>query len=116
MTENATVDITLLKVKGNIENQEERRNYLKQLAKAIIMVVHKHNLAKLRCVGAAAVSNAVKAHIIANGESTKNGILLVGVPSFQTINFEGVGEKTSIVIELRPEKINASVVAAAVIE
>jgi len=102
MVENPNEDQSLLKIKGNIEDKDERKAYLKQLAKAVFMVVQKHGVARLRCVGAAAISNAVKSHIIANGEATKKGVILACVPSFKTIMFEGVGEKTSIVLEVKP--------------
>jgi len=98
-------DMTLLKVKGNIEDRIERKNYIKQLAQAIVVVVQKHGFVRLRCVGAAAISNATKAHIIANGEASKKGSILVGVPSFKAVIFEsddGDIEKTSIVIEIKP--------------
>jgi len=97
-------DVTLLKIKGNIEDPDERKRYVKQVSQAILMVVQKHGKAKMRCVGAAAISNAVKSHIIANGESTKNGVVLVCIPSFQTVYFDGSGEKTSVVLEIRPSE------------
>ena len=97
-----TEDKVLLKVKGNIEDRDARKKYLKQLAQAIFMVIQKHGMARLRCVGAAAISNAVKSHIIANGEATKKGMVLSAVPSFKTVIFEGVGEKTAIVLEVKP--------------
>jgi len=100
---NTNDDICLLKVKGHIEDHEERKSYVKQLAQAVFMVIQKHGLARMRCVGAAAVSNAVKSHIIANGEATKKGLVLTAIPSFKTVDFGGnAGEKTSIVIEIKP--------------
>ena len=95
-------DKTLLKVRGSIENRDERKVYVKQLAQAVFTVIQKHGAAKLRCVGAAAVSNAVKAHIIANGEASKKGMILASIPSFKSISIANVGEKTAIVMEVKP--------------
>ena len=101
-------DLALLKVKGNIDDREERKNYVKSLAQAVGMVVQKHGVARLRCVGAASVSNAVKSHIIANGEASKKGSVLVCVPSFKTVVFEGAGEKTAIVLEVKDSQEHCS--------
>ena len=99
------VDLTLLKVKGNIEDRTERKEYVKGLAGALFMVVQKHGIARMRCVGAAAISNATKAHIIANGEATKKGMTFACVPNFKTITFSDAGgpdvEKTAIVLEIK---------------
>ena len=100
----AEIDVTLLKVKGNIAEADERKRYVKQLSQAVMMVVQKHGKAKMRCIGAAAISNATKAHIIANGEVSKRGELFVCVPSFKTVLFDGTVEKTSIVLEIRVSK------------
>jgi len=99
-------DKSLLKVRGNIENKDERKTYVKHLADAIFTVIQKHGVARLRCVGAASVSNAIKGHIIANGEATKKGMILSGVPSFKTITIANLGEKTAIVIEVKPTSTN----------
>jgi stage V sporulation protein SpoVS len=92
-------DVTLLLVKGKAA-QEDTKGYVKKLAQAILQVIQKHGSANLRCVGAAALNNAIKAQIIANGEATTKGMNLASIPSFQTITFDDSGEKTSIVIKV----------------
>ena len=93
-------DPRLLLIKGNMP-KDQSKDYVKKLANAISKVISKHEIALLRCVGAAAVNNAVKSTIIASGEAVKHGINLVLVPSFHNVNFDGVGEKTSIVFEVK---------------
>ena len=90
-----TEDKVLLKVKGNIEDRDARKKYLKQLAQAIFMVIQKHGMARLRCVGAAAISNAVKSHIIANGEATKKGVITVSAGGESTLLVNTVGVRIS---------------------
>ena len=97
-------DKTLLKVKGNIEDREERKIYLKNLSKALFTVIQKHGVARLRCIGVPAVCNAVKSHIIANGEAARKGTVLVSVPSFSIVTFSDNQEKTAVVIEIREVK------------
>ena len=92
-------DKTLLLVKGKGVTGETKI-YVKKLSQAILQVVTKHEIANLRCVGAAALNNAIKAQIIASGEAMTKGINLASVPSFQTITFDNSGEKTSIVIKI----------------
>jgi len=93
-------DPTLLLVKGNIDDPTERKRYVKQLASAIFVTVQKHKVARCRYVGAAAGNNAMKALIIARAEASKKGFNLAAVPTFQTVNFDNSGEKTSIVLEI----------------
>ena len=93
-------DPKLLLIKGNL-TKEKSKDYVKKVANAINKVISKHETAILRCVGAASVNNAVKATIIASGEAKKRGDDLAIVPSFHNVNFDGVGEKTSIVLEVR---------------
>ena len=94
-------DVTLLLIKGNIEDREECKKYIKRTANAIFQVVSKHEVAHLRCVGAASLNNATKSLIIAIGDAKTKGMNLYCVPSFQTVNFGDAGEKTSVVLEVR---------------
>ena len=91
-----TEDDTLLLVSGKVGDKE----YVKKLSNAISQVYHKHKAVKLRCVGAAAVNNAVKAFIISKGESQKRGDSLLLDPSFTTVSFHGE-EKTGIILEVK---------------
>jgi len=93
-------DPKLLLIKGNLA-REQSKDYVKKVANAIHKVIEKHDSALLRCVGAASVNNAVKATIIASGEAKTRGINLALIPSFHNVNFDGTGEKTSILFEVR---------------
>ncbi len=81
--------------KGKLPDKE----YVKKLANAILKVYQKHNIVKLRCVGAASLNNAEKAYIIARGEAEKKGWELVCRSHFVTVNFDGV-DKTGILKEI----------------
>ena len=94
-------DPTLLLVRGNIDDNEERKRYIKALADAVLAVFHKHKKANLRCVGAAAINNAEKAVINASAEVAKAGINLATTSSFQTVTFNGTEEKTAILKTVR---------------
>jgi len=97
-------DETLLLVSGSKGDKSNDKDYVKKLSNAILQVFYKHNIARLRCVGAAAINNAVKSFIIAKGEVGKNGGHLTMDPSFTTVVFDGQ-EKTGILIEVKlPEK------------
>jgi len=93
-------DQTLLLVKGTIQDREESKRYVKRTANAVLQVVQKHNVAHLRCVGAAALNNAIKAIIISSGDAKTKGLDLVASPSFQTVTFGDSGEKTAIVLKV----------------
>jgi stage V sporulation protein SpoVS len=93
-------DQTLLLIKGNIADKDECKRYIKRTANAILQVIQKHGTAKLRCVGAAALNNGIKAQIIASGDAKTKGIDLICTNSFQTVNFGDSGDKTSIVIDV----------------
>ena len=58
-------DETLLLVRGSQNDKMKDKEYVKKLSIAILQVYSKHESAKLRCVGAAALNNAIKAIIIA---------------------------------------------------
>jgi len=108
MTEDSTArvpyvnsdDPTLLLIKGSIQDRDEAKKYVKRTANAIFQVVQKHNIAHLRCVGAASLNNAIKGLIIASGDAKTKGMDLVASPSFQTVTFGESGEKTSIVLKV----------------
>lgn len=89
---------TLLKVAGSKGRDKDKEN-VKKLANAILQVLSKHNIAHLRCVGAAAVNNAEKAFIIASGESAKTGQVLVCKSYFVNVDFQGE-VKTGILKEI----------------
>ncbi len=92
-------DPTLLKVLGS-KSKEEDKEYVKKLANALLQTYMKHEVAKLRCVGAGAVNNADKAIIIAMGESAKKGIELVVKMSFTSVDFGNGVIKTGILKEV----------------
>ena len=88
----------MLLVSGSKGDKKLDKEYVKKLSNAILEVYYKHSfVAKLRCVGAAAVNNAIKASIIAKGEALKRGDRILVDPSFTTVSFHGE-EKTGIVL------------------
>ncbi len=95
-------DETLLLVSGSKGSKEKDRDYVKKLSNAILQVFSKHSTAKLRCVGAASLNNAIKSFIIAKGEAQKKGDALFIDPSFTTVTFQGE-EKTGIILEIVSE-------------
>ena len=92
-----TTDEALLLVSGSRGDKGKDKDYVKKLSNAILQVFSKHDTAKLRCVGAASLNNAIKAFIIAKGESQKKGEALLIDPSFTTVMF-GTEEKTGIIL------------------
>ncbi len=94
-----TTDETLLLVSGSRGDKGKDKEYVKKLSNAILQVFSKHGSAKLRCVGAASLNNAIKAFIIAKGESQKKGDSILLNPSFTTVTF-GTEQKTGIVMEV----------------
>ncbi|MFW6129647.1 MAG: stage V sporulation protein S [Atribacterota bacterium] len=93
-------DPAFLAVKGHFDEKEDAKRYIKQLAQAIFVVFQKHETAKLRCIGAASLNNAVKAVIIASGEAKKKGFNLALVPSFTTVQFDNNEERTALLCEV----------------
>lgn len=91
------VDPGLLLVRGK---NGENKQYIKQLANAVVIVVGKYGYANLKCVGASAINNALKAVTIASGEATKRGVDLWIKPSFQEAIFDAV-EKTAMMVHVR---------------
>ena len=94
-----TVDDELLLVSGSRGDKGKDKDYVKKLSNAILQVYYKHDGAKLRCVGAASLNNAIKAFIIAKGEAQKKGDSILLDPSFTTVTF-GTEEKTGIILEV----------------
>jgi|10_taG_2_1085330.scaffolds.fasta_scaffold88162_2 stage V sporulation protein S len=94
-------DDTLLLIRGNLKTREETTEYVKKVASAVCSVVQKHDVANLRCVGAASLNNAVKAIAIAKGEFAKKGVDIAAIPSFHTVKFNEE-EKTAMVLEVIP--------------
>ena len=97
-----TRDEALLLVRGSQNDKMKDKEYVKKLSNAILQVYSKHDTAKLRCVGAAALNNAIKSLIIAKGELDKKGESILVSPSFTTVKFHGE-EKTGIVLEVVPD-------------
>ena len=92
-------DDALLLVSGVGKGDRDSKEYVKQLANAVVQVFYKYEVVRLRCVGAAAVNNGVKSFIIAKGEALKKGDKLVIDPSFTTVKFKDE-EKTGIIMEV----------------
>ena len=93
-------DPSLLLIKGK---NGENKQYIKTLGHAVLTVVAKYGYANLKCVGASAINNAMKAIVIASGEAKKRGVNLVISPSFQEANFEIDGvlvEKTAMMLSV----------------
>ncbi|MHA1470679.1 MAG: stage V sporulation protein S [Candidatus Asgardarchaeia archaeon] len=98
MERDGEIDVALLLVSGSKGSKEKDKEYVKKLSNAVLQVFYKHDIVRLRCVGAASLNNAIKAFIIAKGEAQKKGDSLVLDPSFTTVKFQGI-EKTGIVLE-----------------
>ena len=93
-------DPAFLAVKGHFDDKQVAKEYIKSLAKAISVVFQKLGTVKLRCIGAASINNAIKAHIIASGEEIKKGDALALVPSFATIKSDEGEDRTAVVLEV----------------
>lgn len=105
--EKIEVDPTLLLVSGNKNkgNKESDVASVKKLAYALIETINKHNEARLKCVGAAAVNNAIKAFTIASLDEKVVEIYgtLLSSSEFGIAKFNnGEEEKTAIVLTVRP--------------
>lgn len=96
----ANVDEMLLLVSGSKGSKGQDKDYVKKLSNAILQVYYKHNVVRLRCVGAASLNNAIKAFIIAKGEAQKKGDTILMDASFTNVVF-GNEEKTGIVLEIQ---------------
>lgn len=93
-------DETLLLVSGSKGTKELDKEYVKKLANAVTQVFAKHETAKMRCVGAGAINNAVKAFIIAKEEANKKDSSLLMSASFTTVDFDGGEKKTGVILEV----------------
>jgi stage V sporulation protein SpoVS len=93
----AEVDPGLLLVKGR---NGENKQYIKSLSRAVVTVVTKYGYANLKCVGASAINNGLKAITIASGEATQRGVDLWVKPSFQEAMFDNV-EKSAMMLHVR---------------
>jgi stage V sporulation protein SpoVS len=94
-SKDTAADPTLLLISGSKGNKQDDKEYVKSIANAIIQVFLKHNSVRMRCVGAAANNNAIKAFIVAKADALKRDYKFVMDPSFTTVNFQG-DEKTAI--------------------
>jgi stage V sporulation protein SpoVS len=100
-------DDTILRVNGS-RGKDSDKEYVKKLANAVLQTFQKHGVARLRCVGAAALNNADKAVIIASTEAAKKGIELVEKKFFTIVYFPdefapqsgAMIEKTGIIKEI----------------
>ena len=72
------------------------------VAGAIAGVVREHNRAEAQAIGAGAVNQAVKAVAIARGYLQEDGIDIVCVPEFTSVDIDGK-ERTAVrlVVEVR---------------
>ncbi len=71
------------------------------VAGAIAGVVREHKRAEVQAIGAGAVNQAVKAAAIARGYLQEDGIDVVCIPEFTTVDIEGK-ERTAIRIVVEP--------------
>ena len=72
------------------------------VAGAIAGVMREHHRAEVQAIGAGAVNQAVKAIAIARGYLQEDGLLIMCLPEFTTVDIEGK-ERTAIrfVVEVR---------------
>jgi len=75
------------------------QRYVKKLANALVQSFLTYGICRLRCIGAAAISNADKAITIASSDLSKLGIDVVERKSFTSVNFNG-REATAILKEI----------------
>lgn len=71
------------------------------VAGAIAGVVRDHNRAEAQAIGAGAVNQAVKAVAIARGFLQEDGIDVICIPEFTTVDIEGK-ERTAIRLVIEP--------------
>lgn len=100
--EKDSFDITLLKIRGNVsDNIEESKKYIRKTANAIDTVIGKHGEAKLRCVGAASINNAIKAAAMASQKTQdREGTKLLIEAGFGEADFDG-SMKTAMILTVR---------------
>ena len=68
----------------------------KQAAASLAMVLKENGMAEMRCIGAAAVNNAVKAIAITRGYIAPTGADIVCVPAFEVVTMEDRNTKKEI--------------------
>jgi stage V sporulation protein S len=71
------------------------------VAGAIAGVVREHQRAEVQAIGAGAVNQAVKAVAIARGYLHEDGLDVVCIPGFTTIDIEG-RERTAVRLTVEP--------------
>jgi len=71
------------------------------VAGAIAGVVREHNRAEVQAIGAGAVNQAVKATAIARGYLQEDGLDVVCMPEFTTVDIDGK-ERTAIRLVVEP--------------
>jgi len=71
------------------------------VAGAIAGVIREHNRAEVQAIGAGAVNQAVKATAIARGYLHEDGMDVICIPAFVTVDIEGK-ERTAIRLVVEP--------------
>ncbi|HEY70932.1 MAG TPA: stage V sporulation protein S [Anaerolineae bacterium] len=71
------------------------------VAGAIAGVVREHNRADVQAIGAGAVNQAVKAVAIARGYLQEDGLDVICIPEFTSVDIEGK-ERTAIRLVIEP--------------
>jgi len=101
---NDQVDPSVLKVVGRKKSGLESKSHVRELAGAILEVIGKYQNAKLRAVGGAAISNAIKAIGVAQkrfGEQSEVGDELFHQIHRIDVDFDG-DIKTGSLFVVRP--------------
>ena len=98
--EKETNEDSLLLISGSKGSKEADKEYAKKVSGAVISCIAKYRIAKLRCVGAASINNAIKGITIAKNDLLKSEEpkCILMSPSFTMVQF-GDEEKTGIMIE-----------------
>lgn len=71
------------------------------VAGAVAGVIREHNRAEVQAIGAGAVNQAVKAVAIARGYLQEDGLDVICIPEFTTVDIEGK-ERTAIRLVVEP--------------
>lgn len=66
------------------------------VAGAIAAIIKEESRIYVQAIGAGAINQAIKAIVIARGFAAPQGLNLIAIPSFVTLDFEEEGEKTAI--------------------
>lgn len=100
-------DPGFLVAKGRFDDKILEKTHVKKLAAAMFMAMSNHGYAKIRCIGARAQSNALKAYILAKGYCMQRGVepcvdAYYEEGNLGPIRSEGhVSDVTAMVIELK---------------